>query len=378
MEKIAIISPASITPDNLVTRLKKFAPRSLLLESSHLSNLGTHFDLNATQDYSAHIYSPLNASFTKAFVIREFPVLYANDFTICWLVKMLLDMRDDGELYIEIPDEKVNRNKNHVSVDLLKRKLPSVMVEYVDKNWVRIPYSKNLTSDVQTLRTIYKAFHHKFDEFFDVWASNSETETADADKMRADATRTFIYSLFGANQKCFVLDRIIQEYFRGALIDGLDMGGGYGFLAAELACAGHTMQMIDYNAKNVAVGHWLAKECSVEKNLSLNIGNIEDITRHEGSYDMISYFGCLLYVDRKYIPEILRSSMALLKSSGVLIIHENPKGVIKPGNSDYDICFDTEELINYLNDNAGHPSFYNIIREWPFQKDESLELSKRI
>jgi len=85
---------------------------------------------------------------------------------------------------------------------------------------------------------------------------------------------------------------------------------------------------------------------------------------------MISYFGCLLYVDRKYIPEILRSSMALLKSSGVLIIHENPKGVIKPGNSDYDICFDTEELINYLNDNAGHPSFYNMFTANKISRDQ--------
>ena len=92
MEKIAIISPASIKPDSLVKRLIKFVSRTSILECSHLSNLGTHFDLNATKNTTAHIFSPLNSSFHKAFVIKEFPVLYANDFTVCWLAKLLLDM----------------------------------------------------------------------------------------------------------------------------------------------------------------------------------------------------------------------------------------------------------------------------------------------
>ena len=371
MEKTAIIGPANIKPRDLTTRLQNFASRSSILESSHLSNLGTHFDLSATHAKPAHLYSTLNSSFKKAFVIKEFPVLYANDFTVCWLANMLLDMGKGGDLYVEIPNEEVSRSKNHVTVELLSRKLPGTQIERADSNWVRIPFSKNLSVDIESLVTIYKTFHNKFNEFYDVWVSNSETTPADTKQSRADATRTFIYSLFGANQKCFVLEKIIQENFGDTLIEGLDMGGGYGFLAAELACAGHKMQMVDYKADNVAVGHWLARQCRVEANLSLDIGKIEDITRYTGSYDIISYFGCLLYVDRKYIPMILNSSMRLLKPGGILAIHENPKGVIKPGSSDFDICFGFEEFFHYIIENSGLPVFYNMFNANEIHKDNA-------
>jgi 2-polyprenyl-3-methyl-5-hydroxy-6-metoxy-1,4-benzoquinol methylase len=370
MEKIAIVGPASIKTVELAKRLRKFVPTASVLESSSLSNLGTHFDVTATHKTTAHIFSPLDSSFAKAFVVKEFPVLYANDFTLCWLVKILLDMGKGGELYIEIPNEKMNRNKNHITVELLSRKLPGTQIERADNNWIRIPFSKKLSVDIESLSTIYKTFHNRFNDFYDVWVSNSETTPADIKKSRSDATRTFIYSLFGANQKYFVLERIIRESFGDAKIDGLDMGGGYGFMAAELACAGHTMQMMDYNARNIAVGDWLARECGVENSLTLGIGNIEDISRYAGSYDLISYFGCLLYVDRKSIPLVIRASMALLKPGGVLIVHENPKGVIKPGSADYEKCFETEELIDYLKDNAGTPVFYNMFTANQLSRDQ--------
>ena len=102
----------------------------------------------------------------------------------------------------------------------------------------------------------------------------------------------------------------------------------------------------------------------------MEIGKIEDISGLEGRDDVISYFGCLLYVDRKNIPEVLKSSMNLLIAGGVLVIHENPKGVIKPGSSDYNICFETEELINYVSETAGSPVFYNMLTPKNIPRDK--------
>ena len=360
MEKIAIIGPTSINKDILPKRIRDFTSKESVRHASYLSNMGTHLDINNTRKNPAHIYAPLNPSFTKAFVVREFPVLYANDFTVCWLGKMLADMGKNSELYIEIENEKVNKNKHNITADFLRAKLRSVVIDYVNKKWMRLPYSDGLLSDIESLHTIYKTFHNKFEEFRDIFTSSSDKVGTDEKRLRAEVTRTYIYSLFGANQKGFVIDRIIQDYFSGASIEGIDLGGGYGFMAAELAAAGHTLTMVDYKERNVNIAKWLVKECDLEDKLTVRVGNIEDVSSLTGQYDLVSYFGCLLYVDRHEIPDIFRASMRLLKPGGFLLIHENPKEAGKPGTQDYEERFEADELKRYMVENAGTPEFYNM------------------
>ena len=92
----------------------------------------------------------------------------------------------------------------------------------------------------------------------------------------------------------------------------------------------------------------------------LSVGDIVDVPCIEGQYDIVSYFGCLLYIERKHIPEVLRASMKLLKAGGVLLIHENPKEAGKSGSLDYEKRFDAEELMKFIRKNAGEPVFYNM------------------
>jgi hypothetical protein len=52
--------------------------------------------------------------------------------------------------------------------------------------------------------------------------------------------------------------------------------------------------------------------------------------------------------------------MKLLRPSGLLLIHENPKEAGKPGTLQYEERFEAYELYKYLIENAGEPIFYSM------------------
>lgn len=323
-----------------------------------LSINGGHFDPQAEGE-RAYIYSPLNAAFEAVVFVKEFPALYDIDFTYGWIGKLLEDMGQGSRILFEIPSDATNAGKNLITFDGLKARFADAGVERLDGQWVSLAHSEAALAC--HFATTYQYFHGAFEAFCDAFERYGKTDGMTDEESRALAFRQFVYSLFGVHQKAFITGRILADGpRRGHPLDFLDLGGGYGFLGAELCAAGHRCHVVDNQEENIRIGHWLAERCHLENRLQLSVGDIVDITDMEGSFDVVSYFGCLLYVDRELVPDVLRASVRLLRPGGALIIHENPKGVIKPGGRDYEKCFAPEELNELLTEHAGSPRYYNI------------------
>ncbi|MHC4607956.1 MAG: class I SAM-dependent methyltransferase, partial [Planctomycetota bacterium] len=314
----------------------------------------------------AHIYAPVPASVSRLIFVREFSVLYANDFTACWLAKLLLTMGPRGEIWVEMASQKSNEARNQVTPYYLRQKLPGGVVERHGGGdaplWMRITGTENLSSDIERLRTMYAPLHNAYEEFRNVYGkAHAQEDPESADATEGRCLRTYIYSLFGANQKSFVIEKMLEEHVDGADLRGLDMGGGYGFMACELAAKGHAMEMADHSAAQVEdIGRWLVRKCGLEDRMRLRVEKIENIGTLPGPYDFISFAGCLLSIDRKEVPQVLQSAMRLLRPGGILILHENPREAGVPGSLQYEERFRADELHAYLLDNAGEPLCYSM------------------
>ncbi len=87
---------------------------------------------------------------------------------------------------------------------------------------------------------------------------------------------------------------------------------------------------------------------------------MEQVGRLEGAYDMVSFFGSLLYASRDQVPDIIESAMRLLNPGGLLLVHENPQDTAKPGMRDYEIRFRMDELRALLEKHAGPARTYSM------------------
>lgn len=354
-DRIAIVSPLHIKPEHLVERLSPFAEEQCIKEALHLSNGGPHFDISGDHPAAASMFALLDSSFRQVFIVGEFPITYAHNMTLWWLAGLLSSIGEGGELFVEILNEKANRQKNLITQDFLEKNLDGADISRVQSNWLRISAGEGL--NLQEHPSILEKIRSNFDEFVAVRNSTAMVTPT----QRADALRSFIYSVFGTSQKVYLVDRIIEDcgLEGGPGARGIDLGAGYGFMAAELALKGMSMHAVDYNPAHVKVGNWLAEQCSITDRFTMEEGSMEAVAEIEGEYNIVSFFGCLLYADRKMVPEILQSSMKLLKKGGVLIIHENSMEGGEPGSQDYELRFKADELLALIQENAGTPQFYN-------------------
>ena len=357
MESTVFVAPTNLTPQKLVDRVGPLAGSIDPAGCIHLSNMGKHFDSMPGHESPAHIYSALPADVSRIFVVREFPLLYANDFTLAWLLCMLLDT-DEGSLFIEIPDAKAGERRHLLTPSMIADRL-GIRPEPLGGGWFSIEKEGVLREKLGELQTIYPFFHGNFDSFLSVWSGTGISHPPDR-KIRDDAVRTLIYSLHGANQKSFVVERIMDDTGMKGKARILDMGGGMGFLGAELALKGHDVTVIDCQPGSIGCGRKLWDAAGAVRRPDLALGNIERIDEMAGGYDLISYFGCLLYIDRREMPKVLRHSYSMLNDGGLLLIHENPREAGAPGSLDYEKRFEADELYALMADSCGPPSFYNV------------------
>ncbi len=375
--KVAIIAPMGLVGSDFRKRLMRFVSAKLVEGASYLTNTGNHLDISIAHQKPANLLTPLTPEYSKAFVVKEYPVLYANDFTLAWLLNLLNDMGQGSELYLELGDEKARESRNNITRAFLAEKLPRIQIEILGNDWVRMQYSEAVPKELDSLATIYRKLHGQFEQFARVYdRAFGSVNGADKEQRRKAVTRSFLYSMFGANQKSFIVEQVIRNKLRGASITGLDMGGGYGLMAAELALKDHEMIVVDYMDKHVEIGKWVRTQFGLDDSLGFIVGRIEDVAEIKGSFDLISYFGSLLYADRGKVADVLSASMRLLKPGGVLLVHEGPKESTVPGTTDYERRFSANELLEYLIRHAGQPEFYNMFTakrvDWDSIKDKVI------
>ncbi len=328
-----------------------------------LSNIGSAIYPDRAGGKAAHLYAVLPHPLRALVITKRFPVLYPNAFTAAWAVMAVGINAGGGDLLLEL--DRAGRQERFIAylTDSLKP-LGVGIAEKRKKQWVALGIPPAATKVATQLLTIYPYMHNRYEEFKDIYFSSIELNLDRDDpamgKYEAKATSTFIYSLFGANQKSFVVEKILRDFGISTPGAGIDIGGGYGFLAAELAKKGWRYTVVDNDRTKLDVGPWLMESCGTASSISLRHGTMEQVGRLEGAYDMVSFFGSLLYASRDQVPDIIESAMRLLNPGGLLLVHENPQDTAKPGMRDYEIRFRMDELRALLEKHAGPARAYSM------------------
>lgn len=160
------------------------------------------------------------------------------------------------------------------------------------------------------------------------------------------------YYIGGIAYKAPLLAHIIRNHLTYAsMLRYLDIGGGYGLLAAELALDGELniahAACADISNVNASLAARLYADFA--KNLAGRFGfhcqPAEELAYH-GEYDAISFVGSLLYVPKDQLRRTVEQAWTAIAPGGVLIVHENIKH--PRFTNDYNIMFTVEEIDELL------------------------------
>lgn len=378
---VLLAKPASVSSEELLERHGLAGADWVAM-----SNVGRALDLDAATDEPRHMFATGARRFDLAIVAQQFPVLYGNDFTLAWLARITRLLAPGGALLVEYKNPKRNETLNLVTAEALRARLPDVTVEGPENGVIRIAPAPKKRFSLRGLfaggrgaapspfKSIYPAFEDKFDAYAAMLTRHGQLVGATQDEREAEARQSFVYALFGANQKSYLVERICAHFGIDRPVQGLDMGGGYGFMAAELCKQGHAFCVADYDPEKVTkIGPWLAKECGVGDSLTFRTLPMEEITEIEGKFDVIAFFGSLLYADRGQVENILAHAETLLTDGGLLIVHENPQDRSQPGSIDHEKKFLCADLIDYMTASVGPPAFFSAFSGAPIDAEAAAK-----
>ena len=160
------------------------------------------------------------------------------------------------------------------------------------------------------------------------------------------------YLVTGIGYKAPIIAHIIRNQIGGEReISFLDMGGGFGALAAELLLTpdinvtrGETR---DIAPQNLLYGRRLyaAMHEALRQRYYFSLGRSESFNVDQ-EYDVVSFVGSLLYVPRDDVEIMLERLWSALKPGGLFIVHENIRSSAYA--RDYKYMFEPEELEGYL------------------------------
>lgn len=165
-------------------------------------------------------------------------------------------------------------------------------------------------------------------------------------------TAQHCYYVGGISYKAPLLSHIIRTHVKTtAGARAIDMGGGYGLLAAELAldpklklaCSVCT-DISDLNAR-LAAGLYADLSPQLAGRFSFACQSAQDYV-YDDSFDVVSFVGSLLYVPKDQLDATLARAWDAVAPGGVLIVHENIKH--PRFERDYDLMFTVDEIDNLL------------------------------
>jgi SAM-dependent methyltransferase len=167
-------------------------------------------------------------------------------------------------------------------------------------------------------------------------------------EQRQAFTKAQAYYVGGIAYKEPVIRHIIEDQLgRAGSIRIVDVGGGYGLLAAELALdpaldvAHATCVDISPLNERLAARYYADMADELHGRFSFVRAAAQDYA-FEGQFDTILGVGSLLYVPRERLKETMHRAWAALKPGGVLIVHENIKS--PRYERDYQYMFTVEEI----------------------------------
>ena len=206
MSKTAIYVPNRYAGEdlNLPRALRKRTKGSELF---WFSVMGKQRVFSADPGNHANIYTPLTESFSRAVIVGDFPALYDTPFTHAWLFSLLHGMGSEGEIWVQIKAEKTNLLNGLVTEQTLRHHFAELEVKRMTRwgsHWVRISCRESELPSV-CFPSIYSFLHGQFNQFQNVYRQAKFRDTQVPETIEEEAWGTYLYSLFGANQKTYLL-----------------------------------------------------------------------------------------------------------------------------------------------------------------------------
>lgn len=317
--------------------------------------------MEPSADYAApaHNFAPLSEDFGR-FVMFSGSVFLTRCATAAAYVGFQLDRMKDGADVVIHENADWVRERARLTIDDVVRTFPSVQVEPLraDK-WYRLTAGSGLGAELDRLPTMYPRFVVGFPSFREAVTAVAPPPT----DHHSTAEGRFIAQLGRLISDSAFFAPLFKEQFGTRAVEGLDVGGGLGFLACELAAAGHRARVVDIDRIAIeAGGPALARACEAEDRVEYAYGSMTDLESLEGTqpkYDYVSFLGSLLLPPRDVIPEVLRSAMRLVRPGGLLIVKESPLERERGRPDNTYSRFSADELHRLLVENAGEPVYYN-------------------
>lgn len=168
-----------------------------------------------------------------------------------------------------------------------------------------------------------------------------------------DIVGSHAYLVSGVSYKSAILRHIIDKLMPGrtGLVFG-DVGGGFGALAGELLASSDRRLFARATTRDIASQNiFLARNLysglhpQLGGRFKFSLGPAETFP-FEGQFDVLSFVGSLLYVDKAQLSDVVARAWASVRPGGLFIVHENIKA---PAFArDHDVMFEADELNTLL------------------------------
>jgi len=159
------------------------------------------------------------------------------------------------------------------------------------------------------------------------------------------------YFIGGLSYKAPIIKHIIaSECENRNNLNLIDMGAGYGLLAAEMlidpSLNMENVVATDISSLNRKLANFLKSGLASKKKLFHFVEQPAQEYLFEKEYDVVMFVGSLLYVPKEQLKETIERAWAAVKDGGILIVHENIKH--EKYSRDFDMMFTTNDIEKLL------------------------------
>lgn len=373
---IALVNASAPAADAAAARLPARWGRALGGEYERLYVLTSCSDIDVPADAptpTVNVFAAIESWRPTLVVIgRELNLLLANAFTLAWLARCCAALAPGGRVLLELPAASAKAPHSPRLTRICLAEYADVFsIDEEGSGWCSVTLTPAFADAIAQdgfARTAATRFDTVLPLLAGAWQEFStryreaHAGYIDPERLQPEfAARQFIYTLHGTSQKSRFLEWAATAGRSERPLRILDMGGGYGAMGIELALHGHDVTILELEpAKVEHIGRWLAQLTGVGARVKFEIGNFDAIDRIEGPFDVISFFGSLLYYPHARTCDLLQRCSARLVAGGCLLVHENPRERASPDALDYDNQFMADELDGIVRGVLPQLSWYSI------------------
>lgn len=325
-----------------------------------------------SQDFNYSIFAPLPPGRLGLALMLPPTRLYPGQFARAWFAHLMEAVAAGGRLYVPFTAGKsTGELLRYCDLPWLEQTLgPAIHVDTATK-LAAFPAADGVLGLAQSVLSLYLREPYALlwglfagieqegaDDFLIGGVPHSEDISSpefalDTAETKAGIAQAFFsrmnYLISGISYKSAGLEELLKRFLPER--DGLghvDLGGGPGFLSAELLLSGHRMAestVCEPSRENLPLARHLYAwfHTSLQSRFKFYPAPAQSL-QYTASVDLVSAFAALLFVPRHQLGATLQNAWDALRSGGLLVIHENIKRDHFRRMSYYHQMFTAQEL----------------------------------